>query len=137
MKIKLSILVSSQPALDSLLQDKTKREIAFSLAHNARIMRDALKPYEDFRKKAIDKYGNKQEDGSIIILANSPEMGKLNKELNEYIGDNELELDLKTVKWEGLPNEISGAVLLDLDWMIESPKEERKRHAPAKPEANK
>ena len=134
MKVKLQTLINSEPALLTLLQEKTRREIAFSLAHNTRLMREALVPYQEERTRLITKYGEKQENGEIAILQGSPNLGKFQKEINEYVGENELELDLKKIKPELLPNEISGAVLLDLSWLIEEPeeKEPRKRHTGAK-----
>lgn len=134
MLIKLQTLINSEPALLTLLQEKTRREIAFSLAHDTRLMREALVPYQEERTRLITKYGEKQENGEIAILQGSPNLGKFQKEINEYVGENELELDLKKIKPELLPNEISGAVLLDLSWLIEEPeeKEPRKRHTGAK-----
>jgi hypothetical protein len=97
-------------------------------------MREALVPYQEERTRLITKYGEKQENGEIAILQGSPNLSKFQKEINEYVGENELELDLKKIKPELLPNEISGAVLLDLSWLIEEPeeKEPRKRHTGAK-----
>jgi hypothetical protein len=134
MLIKLQTLINSEPALLTLLQEKTRREIAFSLAHDTRLMREALVPYQEERTRLITKYGEKQENGEIAILQGSPNLSKFQKEINEYVGENELELDLKKIKPELLPNEISGAVLLDLSWLIEEPeeKEPRKRHTGAK-----
>jgi hypothetical protein len=134
MKVKLQTLINSEPALLTLLQEKTRREIAFSLAHNTRLMREALVPYQEERTRLITKYGEKQENGEIAILQGSPNLSKFQKEINAYIGENELELDLKKINADFLPNEISGAVILDLDWMIEEPeeKEPRKRHTGAK-----
>jgi hypothetical protein len=134
MLIKLQTLINSEPALLTLLQEKTRREIAFSLAHDTRLMREALVPYQEERTRLITKYGEKQENGEIAILQGSPNLSKFQKEISEYIGENELELDLKKIKPELLPNEISGAVILDLSWLIEEPeeKEPRKRHTGAK-----
>ena len=134
MLIKLQTLINSEPALLTLLQEKTRREIAFSLAHNSRIITEALAPYNEFRKELIMKLGELQEDGNYAILNGSPELGKFQKEINAYIGENELELDIKTIKPELLPNEISGAILLDLEWLIEVPVETapRQRHKAAK-----
>ena len=134
MLIKLQTLINSEPALLTLLQEKTRREIAFSLAHDTRLMREALVPYQEERTRLITKYGEKQENGEIAILQGSPNLSKFQKEINEYVGENELELDLKKIKPELLPNEISGAVILDLSWLIEEPeeKEPRKRHTGAK-----
>ena len=135
MKIKLSVLISSQAALMMLLQEKTRREIAFSLAHNSRIITEALAPYEDFRKELITKYGEEQPGGQVGISADSPEMSKYQKEISEYIGENELVLDIKKIRSDLLPNEISGAIILDLEWMIEMPeaKSPRKKHSSAAP----
>ena len=130
MKIKLQTLINSEPALLTLLQEKTRREIAFSLAHNTRLLREALVPYREERTRLITKYGAEQENGEIAILQGSPNLSKFQKEINEYVGENELELDLKKIKPELLPNEISGAILLDLEWLIEVPVETapRQRH---------
>jgi hypothetical protein len=76
------------------------------------------------------KLGELQEDGNYAILNGSTELGKFQKEINAYIGENELELDLKKINADFLPNEISGAVILDLSWLIEEPVETapRQRH---------
>ena len=130
MLIKLQTLINSEPALLTLLQEKTRREIAFSLAHDTRLMREALVPYQEERTRLITKYGEKQENGEIAILQGSPNLSKFQKEINEYVGWNELELDLKKINADFLPNEISGAVILDLSWLIEEPVETapRQRH---------
>jgi len=133
MKIKLLTLLPAENALLVLLQSRIKRNIAFALAHNLQIIREALIPYNDFRVNLIrTKYGEKLDDGTMSVPIDSPRWTKFQKELLEFVAENELELDLKKIHFEQLPDEFIGAILIDLDWMIESPKEKikdsRKRH---------
>jgi hypothetical protein len=135
MKIKLATLLPAENALLTLMQSRIKRDSAFAIRHNLRLIGDALTPYNDFRVDLIKtKYGEKQEDGSTSVLPGSLAWAKFQKELVEFIGENELELDLKKIRPEQLPDEFVGAILLDLEWMIDEPaprKDSRKRHRPA------
>jgi hypothetical protein len=138
MKIKLMTLLSAENALLVLLQSVVKRDIAFALAHNLRLVREALKPYNEFRLNLIrTKYGEKQDGGSMSIPPGTAAWAEFQKELQEFVGENELELDLKKVHFDRLPDEFIGAILFDLDWMIEFPEEKkdlRKRHKANKEE---
>ena len=72
------------------------------------------------RKKLIEKYGEKQKDGTLQVIKKIKE---LTDEFNKFL-ETETEIDIQTIKFEYLEDaKMSPADFINLDWLIEPPKE--------------
>lgn len=77
-KVTLSELVNMQGALRKLVVAELPAKLAYRLAKLLKILEPEFTSYEETRRKLVEKYGDKKEDGNIQV---PPE------KLNDFFGE--------------------------------------------------
>lgn len=98
-------------------------KIGYAAARNYRRLSDCLVEYERFRNALIEKYGEHEKDGNgndlpaVSISVNSPNFKMFADELAPL---NEIEhsVDLMLLPYGMAIHTLSGAELLEIDWMF-------------------
>lgn len=109
-------------SLEPLL-DRTDK-IGYAAARNTRILRTEAQEYFARRDKLIQKYGTEKLDkdgnptGMSEIRIGSPEFEQYANEIQEWALI-EHEPELFVLDYEEAIGKLSGAQLLDIDWMFE------------------
>ena len=109
-------------SLEPLL-DRTDK-IGYAAARNTRILRTEAQEYFTRRDELIQKYGTEKLDkdgnptGMSKIRIGSPEFEQYANEIQEWALI-EHEPELFVLDYEEAIGKLSGAQLLDLDWMFE------------------
>ena len=117
MKLKLSQLVLSAPALQRLNAQPVKARIAFTLGKISRLIDPELKAYDEARVKLLKELGIVSDaDPQRYELGDNAE--KFVAELNDLLAQ-EVEIDFRPVPFADIEKvEISAADVLALDWLI-------------------
>jgi len=108
--------------LQPLLSHRDK--IGYVAARNYRFLANSLTEYEAFKRGLVEKYGQTDSDengndlGSISIKVNSPNFKAFCDELQPF-NEMEHEVELMTAKYEDAIGCLTGAEILDVDWMLE------------------
>ena len=110
--------------LGTLQKHLDRRDIVgYAAARNTRILRDELKEYLERRDELVRKYGTADTDekgnptGSVSLGFDSPEFSKFAEEIEQYAVI-EHAPDLMQLKYEDAIGILSGAEILELDWMF-------------------
>ena len=90
--MKLGVLKNAEFALSLLVQKELPIRLAFELNSIIDDVDDNLKRLEDFRVKLVEKYGEKNDKGEIIVKKSK--LGSFQKEYDELLDS---EIDLKPV----------------------------------------
>lgn len=97
--------------------------VGYTAARNYRSLHDIAEPFFSQRNKLIMEYGEAQydDDGNINDYVVDPESEKFAEFVAKYqeIAEIECEVEILTLPEEKAIDAISGAQLLQLDWMFE------------------
>lgn len=115
-----------------------KGRVGFAIAHNYKIIDNAIQDYLQARTDIIKKYGDVQDDGSYIIT-DEEKLTTANAEFAE-ISSLEIELDITMVDEKDFMNcpELTARDMILLDWMVKKPqpkKEEKDKKSADKDES--
>lgn len=97
--------------------------VGYAAARNTRILQDELKEYIERRDELVRKYGEEDKDkdgnptGSVSLAFESPEFSKFAEELEQFAVI-EHSPRLMQLKYEDAIGILSGAEILELDWMF-------------------
>lgn len=122
MKVKNIQLVNSIATLNKLLTCELNIKTQFNLDKNVKEIDKILESYNASRKKLIEKYCDKDEEGKPKIIDNQytfkENLDEFNKEFNEL---NSIESDIKIIKFsidelEGV--KVNSTELASISYMI-------------------
>ena len=97
--------------------------IGYAAARNTRILCNELKEYTERKDELVRKYGKPDLDadgnptGSISLAFDSPEFAKFAEEIEQY-ATIEHSPNLMLIDYEKAIGILSGAEILELDWMF-------------------
>ena len=126
MKITNQQVFDSIGALQELMGTSLPITLSFKLSKVAKDMDPIIKSIEELRKKSIDKYTEKDDDGNPMTIEDQPGMVKitdpdaLSADLEELFGI-EVDVNVDTIEFssfEASDVNIKPATLLALDWLI-------------------
>lgn len=110
--------------LGALQKHLERRDIVgYAAARNTRILRDELKEYLERRDELVRKYGTADVDangnptGSVSLGFNDENFAKFAEEIEQY-ATIEHSPKLMQLKYEDAIGILSGAEILELDWMF-------------------
>jgi hypothetical protein len=117
--MKLGQVVSSISALNNLASEKMKAKQAYRVSRVLMEANGHLDSFNSARDKAIEKYGEKNDDGNIAVDQKSKGFKKFTDELNALF-DEEIEMKFNKIKLKEIGNlEVSVADMVALDWLID------------------
>ena len=102
--------------------------IGYAAARNTRILENELQEYVQRRDELVLKYGEEKKDedgnptGSVSLNFDSPKFTEFVEELEKF-AVLEHEPPIMKLKYEQAIGILSGAELLELDWMFEDEKD--------------
>jgi hypothetical protein len=97
--------------------------VGYAAARNTRILQNELKEYIERRDELVRKYGDNDVDaegnptGSISLAFDSPNFPKFAEEIEQY-ATIEHSPNIMQLKYEDAIGILSGAEILELDWMF-------------------
>ena len=107
--------------LEPLLSYKGK--LGYTAARNYRTIADCLTEYNKFRLELVQKYGEeiKDENGNLISIQVPVKSDKFRLFADEMAQYNNIEheVDIMTLPYDVVMDQLSGREFLDLDWMFE------------------
>ncbi len=119
MQLTLRDMLNSKDALISLGREKLPGKLAYTLARNMRRINDELEAYDEARVKMIkEKYGAEGEAG--IWTVKPENTAAFNEELNQLM-ETQVEVDIRRIRFEDLPAEMTPLTLMALEYMITEP----------------
>ena len=86
-KITLAELINMKPAIQKLVVKELPAKLSYRLAKLVRLLEPEYVSYEETRRKLVEKYGDKTEDGNITVPQDKLEvfMNELNGVLKEEV----------------------------------------------------
>lgn len=126
MKIKNGVILDSTKALKELMENpEIPIKTSFKLIKNVKKIDLILESCNEANKKLLEKYGEKNEDGTLKIDKDNnakipmEHMGDYLKERTELL-NTENDIDIDTITVEELSIErIKPAILMAIDYMID------------------
>lgn len=122
MKIKNSKMETMLEGLKKILPHRDK--VGYIAARNARILKDNLTEYFEFKNDLIEKFGkvDLDKDGkelqTVTLKCSDDSFKDFLEELKPY-GDIEHEVSLVKMKYNEAIGILSGEEILENDWMFE------------------
>lgn len=123
-KLKNYQIVSAMEAIQKLMQEKLSTKVSWNLTKNFRKLSEPMADITAIEQKLVQQYGVKDEDGSVVSNNGSFKLKdeyveEFNKQRVELFNC-ENEIDIHMIKLSDLSkSELSGEVLLALEFMIE------------------
>lgn len=106
------MLYEMRPLLDR------KGLIGMAAARNTRVIAEAIQEYASVKVDLIRKYGDDDGDGGVGVAPGSAGFDDFMAELDPYAQMSH-EVDLMRVPVERVMDDMTGAEMLALDWMLE------------------
>lgn len=106
------ILYEMRPLLDR------KGLIGMAAARNTRVITDAIQEYASVKVDLIRKYGDEDGEGGIGIDPESDAFAEFMAEIEPYAQMSH-DIDVMKVPTEKVMDDMTGAEMLALDWMLE------------------
>lgn len=123
MKLKISDLINSQSALADIVSLALKPNYSLRVARFIKLIQTELTNFEEERKKLIDKYGKKDEQGELIKKGDNVELNDpdaFNKEYFELLNEEVSFPDtLKKLKLSDIGVNIKPSTVLMVEWLFE------------------
>ena len=117
--MKLGQVVSSVSALNNLASEKMKAKQAYRISRVLMEANSHLESFNGAREKAIEEYGEKDDDGNMAIDQDSKNFKKFTDEINALL-DEEVEMKFNKIKLKEISSlEVSVADMVALDWLID------------------
>lgn len=104
MKITLGRLKSSEQALVKLSTSTLPINLAYKVSKILKIVSAELTELEEHRKKLVEKYGQDNGEGSLLVSADNIE--NFINEINPLL-EEEIDLPFEKIKSNALPNDLS------------------------------
>lgn len=121
MKMKLSQIIGAHDPLRRLAGEKFPANIAYRIQRNLRTIEPEVVAYNKSRNELIKtKYGEKSDEGYRV---KPDKIEAFTNEINEMLAE-EVDVNIVTIEFEWL-REISPLDMMALDWMFDSPKNEK------------
>jgi len=124
-KIKLSDVVNATETFNKIMQQSFKGSLAFKIARLARELDKEMQTFNEERQKIIQKYGNKDENGELIIDKNgnvkfdNTKLEEINQEFNSLL-ETELEINADKLPMDSIDNfEITPQEMLNIEVFFE------------------
>jgi len=124
-KIKLSDVVNATGTFNKIMQQSFKGSLAFKIARLARELDKEMQTFNEERQKIIQKYGNKDENGELIIDENgnikfdNANIEEINQEFNSLL-ETELEINADKLPMDSIDNfEITPQEMLNIEVFFE------------------
>jgi len=124
-KIKLSDIVNATETFNKIMQQSFKGSLAFKIARLARELDKEMQTFNEERQKIIQKYGNKDENGELIIDENgnikfdNADLIEINQEFNSLL-ETELEINADKLPMDSIDNfEITPKEMLNIEVFFE------------------
>ena len=92
--------------------------IGMAAARNTRVITDAIQEYASVKVDLIRKYGQDDGDGGIGIDPSSDAFAEFMAEIEPYAQMSH-DIDMMKVPTEKVMDDMTGAEMLALDWMLE------------------
>lgn len=100
-----------------------KGVIGMVAARNTRCIAEEIQEYSKVKDELIRKYGTSNEDGSISLEPGTDACLEFEKEISPY-ADIKHEIDIMKVSASKVMNEMTGAEMLSVEWMIDFDEEQ-------------
>ena len=124
-KIKLNDVVKSTETFNKIMQQSFKGSLAFKIARLARELDTEMKTFNEERQKIIQKYGNKDENGELIIDENgnvkfdNANIEEINQDFSSLL-ETELEINADKLPMDSIDNfEITPQEMLNIEVFFE------------------
>ena len=124
-KIKLNDVVNATETFNKIMQQSFKGSLAFKIARLARELDTEMKTFNEERQKIIQKYGNKDENGELIVDENgnvkfdNTKLEEINQEFNSLV-ETELEINADKLPMDSIDNfEITPQEMLNIEVFFE------------------
>lgn len=124
MKLSNRKIIENINALRMISQKQLPVKISYFVAKNMAKIERELKIYDQERKKLLEKYAEKDEDGQFIVEDGNIKIADIdnwNRDIKELL-DIEVDVKIHKLKLEDLLNaniDITPAELMSIDYMIE------------------
>jgi len=120
-KFKLKEVVEAGPALGKILNSVTDAKTSYWLGKTLNKLLSEIRDIEKARIKLVEKYGKKENDGSIKVIEDN--IDDFKKEYEAFLED-EITIDMPKLKLEYLKDaKLSPVDMMALDKIIEETKE--------------
>ena len=124
-KIKLNDVVNATETFNKIMQQSFKGSLAFKIARLARELDTEMKTFNEERQKIIQKYGNKDENGELIIDENgnikfdNADIEEINQDFSSLL-ETELEINADKLPMDSIDNfEITPQEMLNIEVFFE------------------
>ena len=124
-KIKLNDVVNATETFTKIMQQSFKGSLAFKIARLARELDTEMKTFNEERQKIIQKYGNKDENGELIIDENgnvkfdNANIEEINQDFSSLL-ETELEINADKLPMDSIDNfEITPQEMLNIEVFFE------------------
>ena len=124
-KIKLNDVVNATETFNKIMQQSFKGSLAFKIARLARELDTEMKTFNEERQKIIQKYGNKDENGELIVDENgnikfdNANIEEINQEFSSLL-ETELEINADKLPMDSIDNfEITPQEMLNIEVFFE------------------
>jgi len=124
-KIKLNDVVNATETFNKIMQQSFKGSLAFKIARLARELDKEMQTFNTERQKIIQKYGEKDENGELIIDENNnvkfnkTNLAEINQEFNSLL-DTDLEINADKLPMDSIDNfEITPQEMLQIEVFFE------------------
>lgn len=124
-KIKLNDVVNATKTFNKIMQQSFKGSLAFKIARLARELDTEMKTFNEERQKIIQKYGNKDENGELIVDENgnvkfdNTKLEEINQEFSSLL-ETELEINADKLPMDSIDNfEITPQEMLNIEVFFE------------------
>ena len=124
-KIKLNDVVNATETFTKIMQQSFKGSLAFKIARLARELDKEMQTFNEERQKIIQKYGNKDENGELIVDENgnvkfdNANIAEINQEFSSLL-ETELEINADKLPMDSIDNfEITPQEMLNIEVFFE------------------
>ena len=124
-KIKLNDVVNATETFTKIMQQSFKGSLAFKIARLARELDTEMKTFNEERQKIIQKYGNKDENGELIVDENgnvkfdNANIEEINQDFSSLL-ETELEINADKLPMDSIDEfEITPQEMLQIEKFFE------------------
>lgn len=128
--MKLYQLVESNGSLKKLnTAEGLPFKIALSIARDIKSIDEVLQVYENKRKELINKYGEKDENGELVIKDGNVKLTDRAAFVNEFnaLAMEDVDIEIKKISVDDLENvtSLTPSDINDISFLLEEEKEEK------------
>lgn len=128
--MKLYQLIESKDSLKKLnTAEGLPFKVAFSLAKDIKEIDEALTVYENKRKELINKYGEKDDNGELVIKDDSVKLTDRAAFVNEFnaLAMEDVDIEIKKISVDDLKNvtSLTPSDINNISFLLKEEKEEK------------